>query len=428
MKFVTRRIAENLLFAADIFILFLVLFENKMALPAWLQSVGRMHPMFLHFPIVILIMAMGMEFFRFRPDLNKITFYQDAAAVLLLIGALSAAITVIMGLLLSRESGYNTDIVNWHKWMGLGIVAGASFVYWFRNANWYKTTAAKLSAVATVLFILVAGHLGADITHGDDFISAPLIARWGPGKVSVDKAIVYTDVIQPILKAKCMSCHNSEKAKGRLILDNPEDILKGGRHGRLFIARHADSSLIIQRINLPEDDKKHMPLTGKPQLTKEETEVIYQWIRSGADFKKKLIELPQSDSLRIVASQFLAPAEEEKYDFSAADEKTIKSLSNNYRVVAPLAKESPALAVDFYNQDQFTSKSLQELEAVKKQIVELNLNKMPVTDADLKVIGQFENLRELNLSFTNITGQGLSQLVPLKFLRSLSVSGTKVNS
>ena len=73
MKFAAKRIAENLLFAADIFILFLVLFESKMSIPAWLQSVGRMHPMFVHFPIVILLLAMGMEFFRFKISINNLS-------------------------------------------------------------------------------------------------------------------------------------------------------------------------------------------------------------------------------------------------------------------------------------------------------------------------------------------------------------------
>jgi hypothetical protein len=82
--------------------------------------------------------------------------------------------------------------------------------------------------------------------------------------------------------------------------------------------------------------------------------------------------------------------------------------------------------VDFYNRQQYSSKSLEELLKLKKQIVELNLNKMPVTDADLKVIGQLENLRVLNLSFTDINGGGLNQLAQLKKLRSISLSGTRL--
>ncbi|MDP4212836.1 MAG: c-type cytochrome domain-containing protein, partial [Bacteroidota bacterium] len=224
-----------------------------------------------------------------------------------------------------------------------------------------------------------------------------------------------------------MSCHNSGKAKGGLVLDNPDDILKGGKNGKPFVALHADSSLIIQRIKLPEDEKKHMPLTGKPQLTADEMNIIYRWIQSGADFKKKLIELPVTDSLRITASKYLAPPEEEKYDFASADEKTIKGLSNNYRVVYPLAAESPALVVDFYNKKQFTSKSLEDLLVLKKQIVDLNLNKMPVVDADLKNVAQMENLRTLDLAFTNITANGLAQLTMLKYLKSLSLAGDKID-
>jgi len=427
MKFAAKRIAENLLFAADIFILFLVLFENKMSIPAWLQSVGRMHPMFVHFPIVILLLAMGMEFFRFNSDFHKQSFYQDFTTALLLAGALFAAITVILGLLLSNESAYAGSSVEWHKWMGISIVSIASLVYWNRNAGWYKAPIAKSVAVIAIVCVIISGYLGAGITHGDDFISTPLLAFRAAEKVPVDKAVIYTDVVQPIFRSKCMNCHNSGKAKGGLILDNPEDILKGGKIGKLFIAGNADSSLIIERIHLPEEEKKHMPLTGKPQLSKDEMDIIYLWIQSGADFKKKLTALPGNDSLRLIASKFLAPPEEEKYDFEAADEKTIKALSNNYRVVYPVAKESPALVVDFYNKNQFSSKTLADLIAVKKQIIELNLNKMPVNDADLKLVAQFENLRILSLNFTNITGSGLAQLLSLKYLKSLSLSGTKMD-
>ena len=51
---------------------------------------------------------------------------------------------------------------------------------------------------------------------------------------------------------------------------------------------------------------------------------------------------------------------------------------------------------------------------------------MPVTDADLKTIAEFENLRKLNLSFTSITGNNLNELSKLIFLRTLTLSGTKV--
>jgi predicted CXXCH cytochrome family protein len=421
-----KRIAENFLFAANIFILFLLLFENKMVFPAWLQSIGRMHPMFLHFPIVILLIAMCMEFFRHKSNYASQDLYQNFTTVFLLTGSISAAITVIMGLLLSKENGYDADTVAIHKWFGIGIVFIGSFIYRVRNKNFYTPILAKIFSIAAVVCIIIGGHLGADITHGENFVSTPLLSK--KEKVPLEKAIIYKDVVQPILTSKCTSCHNSQKAKGNLLLDNEANILKGGKNGKLFVAANSENSLLIQRINLPDEEKKHMPLSGKPQLSDDEKNLLFRWIQAGADFKKKVIDLPENDSLRIIAAKFLAPPVEEEYTFSPADEKTVHSLSNNYRVVFPLAKESPALVVDFYNKKQFSSKALEELLSVKKQIVELNVNKMPVTDNDLKTIAQFENLRTLNLDFTDITNDGLSNLASLKYLNSLSLSGTKIDN
>jgi len=118
---------------------------------------------------------------------------------------------------------------------------------------------------------------------------------------------------------------------------------------------------------------------------------------------------------------------QEIFDFQAADAETVKELNNDYRTVAFLASESPALSVNIYNRNAFNAKQLDELDEVKKQIVSLNLNKMPVKDEDLKRISKFENLRKLDLNFTDITADGLKNLTSLKHLQSLTLSGTKVN-
>src|SRR5690606_28109546 len=114
-------------------------------------------------------------------------------------------------------------------------------------------------------------------------------------------------------------------------------------------------------------------------------------------------------------------------DFKAADAKTIAELNNNYRVVEEIARESPALNVTVYNKNVYSSKSIEELLKVKKQIVSINLNKMPVKDEELNTIAQFENLRRLSLNFTDIKGEGLKYLNNLKFLKSISLSGVPVD-
>ncbi len=120
--------------------------------------------------------------------------------------------------------------------------------------------------------------------------------------------------------------------------------------------------------------------------------------------------------------------ETDNYDFAAADDGLIKKLNTDYRVVHPLALNSPALSVDFFGASSFKSEQLKELEKVKNNIVTLSLNKMPVTDKDLEQIAAFKNLRKLNLSFTSITGATLNELKKLTDLRQLSLSGTKVKA
>ena len=421
--------AENLIFFLNIFILFLLVFGGSIAIPQWLQPFGRMHPLILHFPIVLLIMAVLLELFRYNKRFINETLYQDFTTWLWLSAAVFAAITVIMGLFLSKEPGYEGATLQWHKWLGIGITFTASAIYWLRNKKWYTGNIAKTSSVLILVLLLFGGDYGADLSHGANFVLAPV---WHPEKekVAIDKALVFNDVVEPIFQEKCTSCHNPNKTKGGLTLVDEKSVKKGGKDGKLFVAGQPQLSLLLQRIHLPEGEKKHMPPAGKPQLDADEMNLLYLWIKENASFSKKVIDLPANDSLRIIAANFLKPAEDnaEQFDFAAADDKVIKKLNNNYRVIYPLAQGSPALGVNIYNKKSYEPKVLEELGDIKKQIVTLDLNKMPVTDGDLKTIAKFENLETLILNFTDITGGTLKELAGLKHLKTLALAGVKLNS
>jgi uncharacterized membrane protein len=423
-----RKYAKDFLFALNIFIAFLLLFESRLVVPQWLQPLGRMHPMILHFPIVLLLLSMVMEFFRFKSAYSNQEFYRNFVSDLLFVGVVTSGITTIMGIFLSQEEGYAGTVLNWHKWSGVSVFFVASFIYTSRDRGWYKAPVARAGALITTLCLIFAGHFGAALTHGDNFIWQPVTAQAEKVVVAPDDAMVFDHVIRPIFENKCISCHNPDKMKGKLSMVDSTAILKGGKTGALFVSGRPDTSLLVSRIDLPMSDKKHMPPSGKPQLTPDEITLINLWIRGDDQFSQRVAALPPSDTLRIVATKFLEPAEAhgEKFRFVAADESTIQNLNTNYCVVSPLAKESPALAVNMYSRASYTPETLDKLKAVKTQIISLALSRMPVKNEDLKKIIRFENLRQLNLNFTDITGAGLITLTSLKELRSLYLSGTKI--
>ncbi|MCC6290398.1 MAG: chitobiase/beta-hexosaminidase C-terminal domain-containing protein [Chitinophagaceae bacterium] len=418
------KVGAGTLFGSMVFLFFLVVFQNIMEIPAWLAVAGRMHPMFLHFPIVLLLLS----FFTVWIPNGK-SAADQWLNLLRLSAALSASITAIMGMLLSFEDGRSGETLELHKWGGVIVaVLGYLFYAYSPQLSRYILFTRSFTVIATAA-IIFTGHWGADLTHGSDYVLAPINGNQ-QHIVPPDQAIIFADVIQPILEKKCAGCHGESSTKGKLKLSDLKSVLAGGKSGALFIPGNPDTSLLIHRIHLPLEDKKRMPPASKPQLTETEAAVLYDWIKSGAAAEVKLFSLPATDSFRILATAYLTPggentaAAEPVYSFEAADEKKIIAVNNNYRVVVPLGKNSPALVANVYGRNVYTSKSLEELLPLKEQIVELNLARMPVKDDDMKVIQQMPNLRRLNLNYTDITDNGIALLSNVKSLREVALSGT----
>lgn len=419
-----RNIIFNTCFALNCLLIFLVLMEHKIAVPPWLQVAGRLHPALLHFPIALLIIS-AFWFLMFEKKFSN-EGGRAAGDWLLLLSAFTSVVTALAGLFLSREEGYEANILQWHKWGGVITSVFAAAWYVYRNGI-RKLKAVRLSvSLFGLALIIFTGHKGAVITHGENFLLAPVTPEKPVAKVLFEDAYLYKDMVQPILQGKCMSCHNSRRAKGDLIMETEELLLKGGKSGKLWDIDEPGFGLLLERLHLPEAAKKHMPPAGKPQLSSTELQVLYHWIKGGADFKTKVTALPVQDTLRMLAATFFNTIESDEYDFAAADEKKVQSLNTDYRVVYPLAKGSPALGVDFFGTAFYQPGQLEDLLRVKDQVVSLNMSRMPVKDDELKIIAQFINLRRLNLSFTSITGISLHELMNLKKLKQLSVSGTAV--
>ena len=106
-------------------------------------------------------------------------------------------------------------------------------------------------------------------------------------------AVDFETQILPILKNRCFNCHSApmtdtdgtiSKPKGGVQLDSVKGIAES-LYGEVIIAGEPEDSLLYQRIILPEGDTGIMPPpeAGAP-LTKQDTDLIREWITQGANY------------------------------------------------------------------------------------------------------------------------------------------------
>lgn len=417
-----NRILANATWASVVLLTFLLFVEHRIHVPVWLQAFGRMHPLLLHLPIGLLLITTLLVFVQKQFNGKG---FEQLIPFLLHLTAITASLSALMGMFLSREGGYDELDLQLHKWFGVATSYLTAAVLVINTTGRFFRPVLAIGAVV----LIAAGHFGSVLTHGDAFVLAPFQEANANTSAGPD-APVFEAVVQPIFHRKCTSCHNETKAKGKLILTSYEHILKGGKSGALW-NEASQNSLLVKRIHLPLTDKKHMPPKDKPQLTPEELDFLSQWIAQGADAKKKLSDYADNDSLKLIASKLIASNQQNTqhtatYHFDFVSTDKIQALNNPYRAVFQIAQNEPALHVDFFVRQAFDKKNLAELSSVQEQVVSLNLSKMPVTDADLALLKGFKNLETLKLNQTDITGAGLTELQSLGHLQSLSLSGTKI--
>ena len=222
-----KEFSINLLIGLNVFILFFLLFENRIEIPPLLKVVGRMHPLLLHFPIVLLILAFVLEFSKSLFQIEEKSF-KKLTGFILFAGSLTSASTVIFGLFLSQEDGYAGDLLQWHKWTGIASSFLSCGLVWSYFENIRAIVVKTGMAIAFVL-LMIAGHYGASLTHGDNFLLAPVAStNTDENLPDLKNALLYDDLIKPVFKEKCFSCHNPDKAKGQLVMTEIEALKKGG--------------------------------------------------------------------------------------------------------------------------------------------------------------------------------------------------------
>jgi uncharacterized membrane protein len=425
---------------------------------------GRFHPLLVHFPIVLLLLAGLLELrgwwaqrstrddgcdaltahaSRFTPALAETTGF------LLALGGISAIVSAGAGYLLGGSGGYGGSTFVWHERLGIAVAIVATLTWVARMAalrlhrRQATLTVYRALLAATLITVGAASHLGATLTHGEGYLTehTPWAMRGGlargaagseSGVTRADQAVAYSTIVQPILDRRCVSCHGPAEAEGKLRLDTFEGIRKGGEDGAVIVPGRASESEIVRRIWLPPSHKDAMPPGGRHYLPPAEAAVIRWWIDQGAARDSKLGELDVTADVLPALEAVVGPLRRggpslPDVNVPPPDRQAVAAANRLGVSVVPLANDNHFIEVHCTNAGaRFGDTEMAAIRPLAPQTVWLDVSGTCITDAGLATIARFPNLTRLHLNLTRVSDAGLKQLTGLQHLEYLNLYGTRV--
>lgn len=326
-----------------------LLVENARPLGEALPELfGRLHPMSVHFPVALLLVAAfceGLNLLRPTDNLRR------GAYLCLVFGTLGAFMAAGTGWVHVELEGSRKEGVEWHRWLGVAAASTATLATILGFAARRATKGARsILGYRVALFLTAAlvgatGKLGGEMSWGKDWYFEPFEARQAPrerveslpdivlnageSSSSVDGSgagagseggagegagegasegdggsgaspateatVSYRRTIEPILDARCYQCHGpSGKADADLRLSNlveAQESYFGFDWEALIVPGSPDDSALLGVMLLPQDDSLAMPPPADAEpMTPEEIELVRRWIEGGATLDQMLAD------------------------------------------------------------------------------------------------------------------------------------------
>ncbi len=412
-KTINSRWIDYTVLGLSIFLIFCLLFESYIELPNVISWLGRWHPLVLHFPIVLLLIAIFLGLTG--KSIPKLLFVS---------AVLSTLITAILGFFLGMDVPIKGDLLFWHQLLGGATALIAALWYGLDGIGLDKAVYTKMLQIILIGLIGFTGHYGGMVTHGEEFLAFPTEE---PDDKIPDNPIVYKDVVFRILDDKCASCHNPNKQKGELVMTSFDKLLQGGENGPILKAGKPEDSEMIKRLHLPLEDEEHMPPEGKSPLQDNEIAILEQWIALGASDTVRLNQLPQSEPLVSLIKEMMAPDPFEKWaKIPKVADSTLQNLGSDYLTVSRVASNTEALNVVIFPPPEYRPKTITDLKRIANNIVSFDVSRLPIGTPEIDVIATFANLEKLELDKTPVTDTEVEKLVSLKKLVLLKIYDTKI--
>jgi uncharacterized membrane protein len=443
----TRAVLAVLLLAPILGLLVLVLFASPDGeeRSQWLQFVGHFHPLAVHLPIALLVLLPVVEI---AGRSRHFPYLLESVDFILGMATLSAIAAALLGWSLARSGGYSGLLVTQHMWGGTLVVVAVWFCFWLRSRG-----ESRSRLIYTVLLIIniglvsFAGYRGGQLTQGENHLTAHMparlraflgIAAHAETKSSSGKGgpgTYFASAIEPIFVNRCISCHGPTKHKNDLRLDSYDAVMRGGKHGTVIHAADPKGSELFRRVTLPPSSDDFMPSDHKPPLTKNQVQLIEQWIATGAS-GTRLAESGKESATDSVHNRVVPEVTFEEVDPALME----RERSNLAAVVAQLGRRFPN-TLDYESRSsidlvmnaslmgaQFGDKDMAALAPICEHIVVADFSGTAITDHSSGVLSLMKHLRSLRLMHTKITDGTVQMLTALSQLESLNLFDTPVSS
>jgi uncharacterized membrane protein len=135
---------------------------------AWLETIGRLHPAVVHFPIALLVVAGGLEFWRL---IRRQRASSPTAFLCLVIGTIASIVAVILGLIDAKYT--NMQDVSTHQWLGIATAVAACVI--LTLGLWNRTDKVnpvyRVGVIALALLVGATGYYGGELTYGQGYLT-----------------------------------------------------------------------------------------------------------------------------------------------------------------------------------------------------------------------------------------------------------------
>lgn len=423
---------------------------------------GRFHPLIVHFPIALVIVVALLEWSSL---LLKRPQWRVAVAPILGFAALGALFSVIHGTLLVAGNGQMSATTEQHLWAGAAFTILVLLLVPIRcmvirtkhKVAGIPYHAGLLLALPT---LMVASHLGGNLTHGPDYLVAympkplkqslaslpsPLPEFIGLPKDKLTNPLetssqareitLYEALFQAPLEKHCVSCHNPGKIRGALLMHTLEKLMEGGESGPAIQLGSLAKSELYQRITLDRNDPYFMPPDGKPPLPDTTVSQLKWWIESGLPGETPISAIEDAPEAILEALQPLRTASSDTshsppLTFDGWTETQLNTINAQIPGrVLPLSRQAEdglRLITAGVGSD-FDDQALAAIAPVADSLREADLGRTQITDSGLRHIAKWQHLRSLKLNHTQIDGTGLHHLESLAQLESLNLYHTQLS-